>query len=179
MEIAFYAPMKPPDDPKPSGDRQIARLLIKALERSGHRITLASHFRSWVRSPEDGAQQEMARKARQEVDAVMARLAGGRRPQIWITYHLYHKAPDWIGPAVADRLGIPYLLIEASRAPKRRTGPWAFGFEAADAALRRADAVVALHGDDAEGLAGVVAPAKLHRLAPFIETAPFLSLIHI
>jgi len=32
MRVAFYAPMKAPDDPKPSGDRMMARLLIKALD---------------------------------------------------------------------------------------------------------------------------------------------------
>ena len=44
MLIAFYAPMKPPDHPAPSGDRRIARLLIQALERAGHRVELASRF---------------------------------------------------------------------------------------------------------------------------------------
>ena len=33
--IAFYAPMKPPDDPVPSGDRSMARALIAALEATG------------------------------------------------------------------------------------------------------------------------------------------------
>ncbi len=31
MRIAFYAPMKPPTDPVPSGDRHMARLLMAAL----------------------------------------------------------------------------------------------------------------------------------------------------
>ena len=29
--LAFYAPMKPPDHPVPSGDREIARLLLRLL----------------------------------------------------------------------------------------------------------------------------------------------------
>jgi len=29
------------------------------------------------------------------------------RPQLWFTYHLYYKAPDWLGPAVAEALGPP------------------------------------------------------------------------
>jgi len=36
MRLAFYAPLKPPDHPVPSGDRRISRLLIQALERAGH-----------------------------------------------------------------------------------------------------------------------------------------------
>ena len=27
------------------------------------------------------------------------------QPQAWFTYHLYHKAPDWLGPAVSQSLG--------------------------------------------------------------------------
>jgi len=33
MRIAFYAPMKPPTSPRPSGDRRMARLLMQALAK--------------------------------------------------------------------------------------------------------------------------------------------------
>jgi hypothetical protein len=45
MRIAFYAPMKPPDHPVPSGDRRMSRLLIAALGRAGHEVELASRLR--------------------------------------------------------------------------------------------------------------------------------------
>ncbi len=174
MNIAFYAPMKAPDDPTPSGDRQMARLLIRALEQAGHRVVLASRMRSWRGDPGDDVQQRLAEAARNEAGHVVAHLRALRAPaDQWITYHLYHKAPDWIGPVVAEALGIPYVVVEASRAAKRRIGPWAFGFAAVDEALARANAVVAMHADDAEGVAAVVEPERLHRLAPFIDTAPF------
>jgi hypothetical protein len=35
MRIAFYAPMKPPDHPQPSGDRRMANLLMQALRLAG------------------------------------------------------------------------------------------------------------------------------------------------
>ena len=35
LRIAFYAPMKAPDHPTPSGDRHIARLTLQALARAG------------------------------------------------------------------------------------------------------------------------------------------------
>ncbi|WP_035670480.1 hypothetical protein [Azospirillum brasilense] len=47
MRIAFYAPLKSPTHPVPSGDRRMARLLMAALERAGHAVTLASTLRSW------------------------------------------------------------------------------------------------------------------------------------
>lgn len=174
MKIAFYAPMKPPDDPTPSGDRQLARLIIGALEDAGHKVILASRLRSWVREPYGGAQERMAAEARAEADRVADMLRHQPEPpDIWITYHLYHKAPDWIGPMVAEQLRIPYVVFEASRALKRKTGPWAFGFAAVDDALISANAVVAMHEDDAEGLRPVVPPDRLHQLAPFIDTRPF------
>ena len=51
MKIAFYAPLKPPDHPVPSGDRQMARQLISALEAKGNIITIPSHLRSYLRGP--------------------------------------------------------------------------------------------------------------------------------
>ena len=38
--IAFYAPLKPPDHPIPSGDRQMARMLMAALINAGQYIRL-------------------------------------------------------------------------------------------------------------------------------------------
>src|SRR3990172_8095375 len=46
MRIAFYAPLKPPDHPVPSGDRRMARLLMTALRHAGHEVDLASRLRS-------------------------------------------------------------------------------------------------------------------------------------
>ena len=31
MRVAFYAPLKPPDHPVPSGDRRVAQLFLQAL----------------------------------------------------------------------------------------------------------------------------------------------------
>ena len=44
--VAFYAPLKPPDHPVPSGDRRMAQLLWQALEAAGARVELASRLRS-------------------------------------------------------------------------------------------------------------------------------------
>src|SRR3546814_13479289 len=52
-------------------------------------------------------------------------LPARQRPQLWLTYHLYYKASDWIGPKVARALRIPYVVAEASVAYKRAAGPWA------------------------------------------------------
>ncbi len=179
MRVAFYAPLKPPDHPVPSGDRRMARLLMTALERAGHEVDLAARLRTHDR---DGDSERQARLA-----AIGGRLAGryvthqraqpaARRPAAWITYHLYYKAPDWIGPRVATQLGIPYIVVEASVAPKRAGGPWSLGHEATLAALARAAAVVSLNPADEPGIAPYVSDsARLHRLKPFLDAHPYTA----
>lgn len=174
MKIAFTAPMKPLDDPVPSGDRTMGRLIVKALEAGGHEVDVASRFRSWTKIGGAGVQQAIREEALREADRISAEWTkAGYRPDLFLTYHLYHKAPDWIGPALADAFDLPYVIVEASRAPKRQTGEWSFGFKEADKALQRADAVAALHHADAECLSAVVNPQKLDVLLPFLDTDAF------
>ena len=52
MRIAFYAPLKSPRHPVPSGDRQMARLIVRALEKAGHQVSLASELRSFCAEPD-------------------------------------------------------------------------------------------------------------------------------
>ncbi|MGP1394840.1 MAG: glycosyltransferase family 4 protein [Inquilinaceae bacterium] len=176
MKVAFYAPMKPPGHAVPSGDRRMARLFMAALRRGGHRVTLASRLRAW----DDGTDPGRPARIRRRAEAVAHRLidrwrTGAGRPDAWFTYHLYHKAPDWIGPPVCGALDLPYIAAEASYAGKRATGPWAEGLAATVAALGRADAVVALSAVDEVGLRRVVPdPGRIVRMAPFLDPAPFV-----
>lgn len=173
MRIAFYAPLKPPDHPTPSGDRRVARLLLEALRLAGHDVELASRFRS--REPK-GSRLQQARLADvgQRLAARLLRRynRSGWRPEIWITYHLYYKAPDWIGPAVASALGIPYVAIEASHAPKRAGGPWDLSHRAVELAVRQAARVVCLNPNDRACLEPL-APERTIMLAPFLDAEPF------
>jgi glycosyltransferase involved in cell wall biosynthesis len=173
MRIAFYAPLKPPDHPVLSGDRSMARALISALRRAGHEVDVASRFRSYDRG-------DAARQSRLETvglrlaDRLARRMERGERPDLWFTYHLYHKAPDWIGPRIAAHFGLPYVVAEASFAPKQASGPWALGHAAAAEALRRADLVLQPNPADAECVVPLLAsPDRLARLAPFLDTEPF------
>jgi len=96
------------------------------------------------------------------------------RPQAWLTYHLYYKAPDHLGPAVARALGIPYLVAEASVAAKRAGGPWDLGHRATLAALAQAKAVISLNPADGEALAGLLGPGTAHHLvAPFLDASAY------
>lgn len=178
MRIAFYAPLNDPDDAKPSGDRLIARMLVRALANSKHDVFTASTLKSYDdgRDPErQGFIEEIGdRIARQ----LMARynLVPDTAPQIWLTYHLYHKAPDWIGPPVAAALGIPYVVVEASYAAKQAGGPWASGHAAVENALRQANTVIGFNSQDAEGVVPrLQEPDRYIQAKAFIDTTAFVS----
>ncbi|MDQ2101619.1 glycosyltransferase family protein [Azospirillum isscasi] len=173
MRIAFYAPLKSPTHPVPSGDRRMARLLMAALAGAGHEVTLACTLRSWDDGRRPGRAERLAALGARCADRLTARWRDDP-PDLWFTYHLYHKAPDWIGPAVSRRFGIPYVAAEASFAAKRAGGPFAAGHRAAEAAIRQAAAVVNLAGHDADGVLPLLgSPDRLVRLRPFLDTRPF------
>ena len=177
MRIAFYAPLKSPTHRTPSGDRRIAGLLMDALGRAGHRVELASTFRSYDRDGEAPRQSAL----REQGSALGRRLAEQwrsagpeARPDLWFTYHAYYKAPDWLGPQASAALGIPYVIAEASHAAKRAGGPWDVGHHGAMDAIRCADLLLCPTRDDLEGLRALVAsPARIVSLPPFLDAAPF------
>ena len=171
MRLAFYAPLKSPDHPVPSGERSMARSLLAALEGMGVEATLASEFRS-----RDGHGDPITQ------DAMMAEAASLHGPLIaqgraegwaaWLTYHNYYKAPDLLGPKVAAALNIPYLLVEATRARSRLSGPWARFAQAAEAATDAADVVFYFTQYDAEALTrDAPVGQQLINLRPFLNRA--------
>jgi hypothetical protein len=177
MRVAFYAPLKAPDHSRPSGDRLIGRMLVEALQRHGHRIEIASRFRSLDLT---GSARRQARLSRYGawLAAKLVRhcllVPPEERPQIWLTYHLYAKAPDWLGPTVAAALAIPYVVVEASVSAKHADGPYAGGHQAVIAALGQAALVLSINPKDAAGIATHLAtPARQSSVAPFIDGTLF------
>ena len=176
MRVAFYAPLKAPDHPVPSGDRAIARHLLAALRQAGAargwEVEVASRFRTYDGGG-DATRQERLRRIGERVAARLVRryrsAPADRRPRLWFTYHLYHKAPDWLGPAVSERLGIPYVVAEASHAARKAGGAWSIGHEGATRAIGRADALLALNRDDIPGVRAIAAdPSRIVPFPPFL-----------
>lgn len=169
MRLAFYAPMKPPEHPTPSGDRAMARGLMSALRQTGAEVTLASTFRSRDGAGDAGVQSRLLVEADREVTRLLPQ---GRAENWrgWITYHNYYKAPDLIGPAVAQALSIPYLQVESTRARKRLTGAWARFAAKAEAAADAAAVVFYVTTRDAETLMrDAPAEQRLIHLPPFLD----------
>ncbi len=176
MRLAFYAPLKPPDHPNPSGDRTMARALIAAWRKGGAEIAIASRFRARVGSADAAEIAKRAERGQAIAERLIRRYRQAparERPDAWFTYHLYYKAPDWLGPRVAAALDIPYLVAEASHAPKRATGPYADNHRAVEAAIRRADAIFCLNPADEICLAEIVSRRRLIDLPPFLDLAKF------
>jgi glycosyltransferase involved in cell wall biosynthesis len=177
MSLAYYAPLKSPDHPTPSGDRRMARALLQALRRTGERVEIACRLRSYDREGDRLRQQRLRALGGLCASNLLRRYRRSHdRPDAWLTYHGYHKAPDWLGPEVSAALGIPYLMVEASLAPRQAAGPWACGHRATEAALRQADVVIGLTAVDLECLAALVRPpAQLRHLPPFLDPAPYAA----
>ena len=175
MKIAFYAPMKPPDHPVPSGDRRMAQGFLRVLERLGHDVRVACRLRSFDRSGDQLHQFRLAHTAAHLSQRLARRLAKDWVPDLWFTYHCYHKAPDLLGPTVSERLGIPYVVAEPSFARRRREGPWAVGHAGSIRALSRADLLLPMTKVDLRGLhaAGSRIKGLVQRMPPFLDTAPY------
>ena len=172
MRVAFYAPLKPADHPTPSGDRRVAQLFLEALRLAGHWPFVASRRRSYDGAGDAARQARLAGLAQADAERLLRgwRQRPGAAPELWFTYHLYYKAPDWLGPRISAALGIPYVVAEASSAPKRADGPWRIGQCAVEAALRHADAVVGLNPADRDAVLPLLSDARR-----WVELAPFLD----
>ncbi|WP_121067982.1 glycosyltransferase family 4 protein [Chachezhania antarctica] len=165
---AFYAPLKAPDHPVPSGDREMARALLAALAHGGIESKTVSHLRLYDGKGDAARQTDLMAQARAEIARLVPLLTG--KCDLWITYHNYYKSPDLIGPAVARKMGVPYVQIETSRARSRLTGPWARFAEAAEAASDAAGLIFYLTRLDGETLERDRAPGqRLIHLAPFLQ----------
>ena len=177
MRIAFYAPLKSPTHGTPSGDRRVAGLLLDALQASGHRVEVVSTFRSFDRDGDATRQGAL----RDQGIALAGQLAdqwhaGPRigRPDLWFTYHLYYKAPDWLGPRLSRLLNIPYVIAEASYSGKRAGGPWAIGHQACEDAIRQAALVLCPSHDDIDALERLLGSSeRIEHLPPFLEPSMY------
>ena len=145
---------------------------MQALRLAGQEVELASRFRSGDGLGDAERQARLARLGAGLAARILRRFRArpaAERPECWFTYHLYYKAPDWLGPAVSRALGIPYLVAEASVAPKRAGGPWDLGHRASLAALGQASAVITLNPNDAACLPET---CPVRQIRPFLDPEP-------
>lgn len=173
MRIAFYAPLKSPNHPVPSGDRLMARLLISALGHAGHEVEIASELRSYSASQVPGTHDQAAEAAEGEIARLATAWSSGRVPDLWFCYHPYSKAPDLIGPRLSDLFGLPYVTVEASYSERRNIGAWAESQALVAAGVRQADVNICLRQKDRAGLMTIAPAGRFAMLEPFIDIAAY------
>lgn len=149
----------------------MARLLMKALSQGGFDVHVASALRAFHAEPRPLGELQQA------ADAEKARLRqewqSDGRPDLWFTYHLYYKAPDLLGPALAREFAIPYVTAEASYAAKRDRQGWAEAQVLIRDAVAQAAVNLCFTDRDRPGLENVAPAARFASLSPFIETEAY------
>lgn len=169
MKIAFYASMKPLDHPTPSGDRTIGRELCEYLAKRGQTVFTPSKFicRNIYKSPWKWPLVQLARKkALKECSA--------KKADIWLTYISYYKSPDVIGPHVAEKLGIPYVIFQSSYSTKhQKQSSTRKGFELNKKALEAASMVFANKEVDFTNLKRLLPEQRLTYVRPGLTTKNF------
>ena len=179
MRVLLHTPLKAPDSPVPSGDREMARGLARLLERIGHEVTMPDASRVAPGVPPVAAHLSLERRARAQAGRLITRWRAlpahhPERFDLWFTYHCYYRKPDWLGPVVTQALGVPYVIAEASHAPRRAQGPTRAGHRAVERALAAADLVLTVNPRDMAGVKARLRPgARQVWLPPFIDVAPF------
>lgn len=170
MRIAFHTPLNTYDDDGISGDRRMARQLVAVLEGLGHTAEPVRARRAFMPSPDANQLARHQAEAAALSEAMLARWrAGVPAPELWFTYHSYYKAPDLLGPGITERLGIPYVVAEASDAERRATGQWARHTDIVRRSLAAADLHLYFTDRDRQGLEPWRAEHRtLLELPPFI-----------
>jgi len=154
----------------------MARLIMSALKHAGHNVSLVSQFRSWNGKGDNELQNTLEKRAENVVKRLIDQYSTDKiafKPDIWLTYHVYYKAPDLLGPIISQFLGILYVIAEASHAPKRAVGKWANGHASAEQAIRRADHIISLNPADTPCITPL-----LKKSAAITPLMPFLPAKH-
>jgi glycosyltransferase involved in cell wall biosynthesis len=169
MNIIFYTPFKPLDHPHPSGDLVTATGIFDFLVQGGHQVFPASNLRcrwiywkpwSWLK-----LFRERRRVVHQFRDA---------SADLWFTYHSYYKAPDLLGPAVAGKLNIAYVIFQGIYSTKRRR-QWTAkpGFYLNQKTLCQADHVFSNKSVDLLNLKRLLPENRVSYVAPGIVPGDF------
>ena len=180
MRVLLHTPLKPPDSPTALGrSRDGARAGASPANVSATTVLMPPRAASRPACRRRQAHLALERRARAQAARLIARWRACRpshpeRFDLWFTYHCYYRKPDWLGPIVTQALGIPYVIAEASHAPRRAQGPTRIGHRAVERALAAADLVLTVNPRDVAGVKARLRPgARQLWLPPFIDVAPF------
>ncbi len=169
MKIAYYMPFKPMGHINPSGDLITGSELFTFFQKNGHTIFLASDLRcrwiyykpwTWWKLGKDIIR--LNKQVKQN------------RPDIWLTYHSYYKAPDLLGLIISKKNNIPYAIFQGVYSTKRRKkiSSW-FGFQLNKKVLSNANLVFTNKRVDEKNLLRLLPPERIAYIAPGLHPKNF------
>lgn len=169
MKIAYYMPFKPMDHAHPSGDLVTGTELYNLLSDRGHAISPASRLRCrWIYYKPltllrlFGEQRRIIGQYKNE------------KPDLWLSYHSYYKAPDLLGAMCSRRLGIPYVIFQGIYSTKRRKSlKTLLGFLLNRKVLQSANHVFTNKQRDLKNLKRLLPDNRLSYIAPGIHPRLF------
>ncbi|MGI9402467.1 MAG: glycosyltransferase family 4 protein [Rhizobiaceae bacterium] len=170
LKIAYYAPLKPPDHPIPSGDRQMSRMLLNALLRAGYDAFLASRLISYSKRHAAEHMEARIAAAREEADRLVdSWKKEDKQPDLWFCYHPYDKSPDWLGMEICQRLNIPMITAEPCKTGQGPNGEWIPWRAEAQRGIAMANMNIVMTPADFEYVSTFIEPEKIALMDPFID----------
>jgi len=170
MNIAYYMPFKPMGHKNPSGDLITGTELHNHLSEKNHSIELVSRLRCrWIYYRPGLWFQFLAEKRR------IAKKYSKKKPDIWLSYHSYYKAPDLLGAYCSRKLGIPYVIFQGIYSTKRRKNLKSLpGFILNKKVLLSADHIFTNKKRDHKNLKRILPEDRLTYIAPGIDPKSFV-----
>lgn len=146
---------------------------MSALSLAGYEVELASRFIAYSKREAGEILEQRKQGALIEADRIIADLRNDP-PHLWLTYHPYCKAPDWVGPRVCEALNIPYVTVEAARTGQgfeNGGDRWAKWRSEAQMGIRKADLHLAFKPTDRDYLTSLLGSGdQVVMISPFIST---------
>ena len=169
MKIAYYMPFKPMGHRNPSGDLIIGTEIYDYLRQQGAEIHLVSKFRCrWLY-----LKPYLWPLLLLEILRVLY-VCRINRPDIWLTYHSYYKAPDIIGSVCCRILGIPYVIFQGIYSTKRRKSvKTVVGFHLNRFALLQSRCIFTNKKSDQLNLERIVPTERVHYVPPGLHPQDF------
>lgn len=168
-KLYLYAPQTPDLGGHFSGDRAILKLFKALFEDIGYDVIFPSHFSAKDRVGDHEFQTQAIEIAVQETKKILRQYD---RPDLFVTYHHYYRAPDLLGPSLVQAWGCPYLIIESSHAPRREEGPWALYYQKTIEAFEAATTLLTINPGDAPMLLESSYADKVMSFNPFLKELP-------
>ncbi len=169
MKIVYYMPFKPLGHRNPSGDLIIGSELFAFLQEKGAEIELVSRFRCrWIYFKPHLWPLFIIELVR------VVLLCRRKKPDIWLTYHSYYKAPDVLGALCCRLVKIPYAVFQGIYSTKRRRSARSMpGFYLNRMTLEKATVVFSNKKNDHTNLGRLLPAGTLSYIPPGLHANDF------